>query len=116
KLGEEHAHKVFEYEKKQENILKERQHTFQEAFEEEVEQYKKHGLKNLRQRVSSNSSANSVSLEDIDLEEDASALDEFLGDEAADEARGKAEIQGSCETETSGTEVDNKVAENQSTN
>ncbi|GFT95826.1 dysbindin [Trichonephila clavipes] len=116
KLGEEHASRVLEYEKKQEVILKERQHTFQEAFEEEVQQYKKHGLKNLRQRVSSTSSANSVSLEDIDLEEDASALDEFLGNETVEETEEKAENQGSSETENRATEVDNKAAENQSTN
>ncbi|GBN73699.1 hypothetical protein AVEN_267025-1, partial [Araneus ventricosus] len=39
--------------------------------------------------VSSQSSAKSVSLEEIDLEEDGSALDEFLGDEAAEETEEK---------------------------
>ncbi|XP_071037915.1 dysbindin-like [Parasteatoda tepidariorum] len=81
KLGEEHAHKVFQHEKKQSAVLRERQNTFQEAFEEEIQQYKTHGIRELRKRVSSQSSANSVSLEDIELDEDASALDEFLGDE-----------------------------------
>lgn len=51
KLGEEHAHKVLQFEKKQEAILKERQNTFQEAFEEEIQQYKTHGIKELRKSM-----------------------------------------------------------------
>ncbi|GBN05310.1 hypothetical protein AVEN_67889-1 [Araneus ventricosus] len=112
KLGDEHAHRVQEFEKRQSAILKERQNTFQEVFEEEVKEYKKHGLKELRRRVSSQSSAKSVSLEEIDLEEDGSALDEFLGDEVAEETEEKAETQGSSETETSGTDAESKPVEN----
>ncbi|XP_055943222.1 dysbindin-like [Argiope bruennichi] len=111
KLGEEHAHRVQEFEKRQSLILKERQNTFQEVFEEEVKEYKKHGLKELRRRVSSNSSQKSVSLEEIDLEEDASALDEFLGDEVIEGTEEKAETQQSSETETSATDAESKLAE-----
>ncbi|XP_054710676.1 dysbindin-A-like [Uloborus diversus] len=107
KLGEVHAHKVFEYEKKQEAILKERQNTFQEVFEEEVQQYKTHG--ELRKRVSSTSSAEaSVSLEEIDLEEDASALNDFLGDVDANETAEKDKADGSSENDDEKAATENK--------
>ncbi|KAF8788080.1 Dysbindin like protein [Argiope bruennichi] len=77
KLGEEHAHRVQEFEKRQSLILKERQNTFQEVFEEEVKEYKKHGLKELRRK----------------------------GKEE------KAETQQSSETETSATDAESKLAE-----
>lgn len=84
KLGKEHAHKLFEHEKKQDAYLRERQNTFQEAFEEEIQQYKVHG--ELRKRISSTSSAEaSISLEDIDLGEDATVLDDFFDDENNEE-------------------------------
>ncbi|GIY13107.1 uncharacterized protein CDAR_420701 [Caerostris darwini] len=111
KLGEEHACRVLEYEKKQGEILKERQNTFQEVFEEELQQYKKHGIKELRKRVSSTSSAQSVSLEDIEIEDDASALDEFLGDEPVEENEEKF----TSENETSGTDAETKTAEKEVT-
>lgn len=102
KLGEEHALKVLQYEKKQEAILKERQNIFQEAFEEEIQEYKVHGIKELRKRISSTSSAEaSVSLEDIDLGDDVSALDEFLGEDTNEETvPNVTEEQESSENET----------------
>ncbi|GIX89973.1 dysbindin [Caerostris extrusa] len=106
KLGEEHACRVLEYEKKQGEILKERQNTFQEVFEEELQQYKKHGIKELRKN-----SAQSVSLEDIEIEDDASALDEFLGDEPVEENEEKF----TSENETSGTDAETKTAEKEVT-
>ncbi|KFM82686.1 Dysbindin, partial [Stegodyphus mimosarum] len=111
KLGEEHAHRVFEYEKKQEAVLRERQNTFQEAFEEELQQYKTHGIKELRKRVSSQSSATSVSLEEIDLEEDISALDDFLGEDNAEETNLKAEEQESSDNEpNNGANVETNIS------
>lgn len=90
KLNEEHSNKVYEFEKKQMAVLEERQHTFQEVFEEELQQYKAHGIKELRKRVSSSSSTEpTIPLENIDLDEDISALDTFLGEVTLDEISDK---------------------------
>ncbi|KAG8200302.1 hypothetical protein JTE90_028486 [Oedothorax gibbosus] len=116
KLGEEHAHRVLQYEKKQDAVLKERQHTFQEAFEEELQQYKTQGtegIRELRKRVSSTGSGKSVSLEEIELDDDASALDEFLGDDLPKETEVTDALQESSENENNGSSDDNRNVDNE---
>ena len=43
KLANEHAEKVLKHEQQQEKLLKERQETFAEAFNAELQEYKKTG-------------------------------------------------------------------------
>jgi hypothetical protein len=43
KLAKEHADKVLRHEQEQEKFLKERQDTFEEAFNEQLREYKKTG-------------------------------------------------------------------------
>lgn len=81
-LAMEHAKKVQEFETKHQSRLKERQEAFEEAFEEEMQHYKTHGH---IERIPSSASEASVPLEEIQLEGDSSALDEFLAEEATED-------------------------------
>ncbi|XP_011501786.1 PREDICTED: dysbindin protein homolog [Ceratosolen solmsi marchali] len=74
KLASEHAAKVLEYEQEQEKILKERQDTFEEAFKEQIKEYKQTGY---IPKISSNQHKG-PSLDEIVLESDSTDFDEFL--------------------------------------
>ncbi|KAK7866164.1 hypothetical protein R5R35_001391 [Gryllus longicercus] len=76
-LASEHSKKVFQHEIRQQQLLRERQDTFGQAFEDDVQQYKLSG------KVPGASKKRNVekelSLEEVTLEpEDPQALDEFL--------------------------------------
>jgi len=74
KLANEHSEKVLRHEKQQEKILKERQQTFGEAFNEEMNEYKKTGSV---PKTPSNIQKG-PSLEEIVLDADSADYDEFL--------------------------------------
>lgn len=95
KLAEEHAHNIAEFERRQKEILKERERTFKEAFEEDLQQYRQHGRV---ERVSSCSSADSqVLLENIELNQDSAELNDFLGDETGEETPAETKTEESSE-------------------
>jgi len=79
-LANAHAEKVLAFEAKHQKVLKERQETFKEAFEEEMQHYKIHGR---IERLPSKE--RQVSLEEIQLEDDPSSLNEFLAEEATED-------------------------------
>ncbi|XP_012270950.1 dysbindin protein homolog [Orussus abietinus] len=73
KLAEEHSNKVLQHEIKQQKTLRERQETFEEAFKQELEEYKNTGcllkLPALQQ---------GPSLDEIELETNSADFHEFL--------------------------------------
>ncbi|XP_015600756.1 dysbindin protein homolog isoform X2 [Cephus cinctus] len=72
KLAGKHSEKVLQHELKQQQILKERQETFEEAFKKELEEYKTTG-------IIPRTFQKGPSLEEVDLDvADSSDLDEFL--------------------------------------
>jgi hypothetical protein len=83
-LTNEHLLKMKEFDKEMSSQLKEKQAEYQEAFEQDLQQYKE-GNFVPRKTSSAASSAISTPLEGIDLEEDPFILEEFLLDE--DEAQ-----------------------------
>jgi len=79
KLAVEHTDKVHDFERQQQNILKERQEAFQKVFEEELNHYKTHGK--VETKVQNNSKQRIPSIEEIEIEtqkSDEEALEEFL--------------------------------------
>ncbi|XP_014206465.1 dysbindin protein homolog [Copidosoma floridanum] len=74
KLSNDHSIKVLRHEKQQEKILKERQHTFGEAFNEEMNEYKKTGSV----PKTPLNTQKGLSLEEIILDSDSADYDEFL--------------------------------------
>ncbi|XP_067006300.2 dysbindin [Anabrus simplex] len=78
RLATEHAQKVFQHEAQQQQLLRERQDTFGQAFEQDVEHYKKCG-KLPATSVPLRAVERGPSLEEVTLEpDDPQALDEFL--------------------------------------
>ncbi|XP_022907925.2 dysbindin protein homolog isoform X1 [Onthophagus taurus] len=75
-LASKHAQNVIEHELKQRQLLKERQQVFQEAFKRDLETYKSLGTIPKIEVTNNQASA----LEDIQLEVDKEALDQFLDD------------------------------------
>lgn len=78
-LAEEHSVRIQEFEQKQKVMQKERQEAFSDAFEEDMKQFKIHG-KIHKVEGEKEPKAASTSLEEVTLEDDPSALDEFLSD------------------------------------
>ncbi|CAG0914980.1 unnamed protein product [Notodromas monacha] len=76
-LAREHAENLRLQQEREEIALKERQAVFKQAFEEEIEDYKRSGR--LRQ-LDHSDHASRLKLEDVTVEEDTSALDSFLED------------------------------------
>ncbi|XP_033212677.1 dysbindin protein homolog [Belonocnema kinseyi] len=73
KLASEHSEKILKHELKQQRTLRERQATFEEAFKEELNQYKATGSIPKTSR-----STEGPSLDEIVLETDSSDFDAFL--------------------------------------
>lgn len=79
KLAAEHAQRIREHEARQEVALRERQETFEQAFKEDLQQYKESGT--LPGTISP-PGQKTTSLEEVILEpEDPAALDSFLEDD-----------------------------------
>ncbi|XP_065354042.1 dysbindin protein homolog [Cloeon dipterum] len=77
-LEKEHSEKLRKYEEHQTSILHERQEAFGKVFSEEMDEFKKSGhIPKLEIRGHFDKE---ISLEEVDLEADKSALDEFLQD------------------------------------
>ena len=82
-LAKEKARKEEEKRKKEEELLRERQRTFSEAFQSEIDQYKKQGIINkpINNPVSESSSAVSLSEVVVQVdEEEMRVLEKFLED------------------------------------
>jgi septal ring factor EnvC (AmiA/AmiB activator) len=83
KLALEHSHKVQEFEKHQQNILKERQEAFQAAFEDQLNLYKTQGKIDRKESFKEDNNQKRASIEEIVIETEKSeevALEEFLED------------------------------------
>ena len=81
RLAVEHTHRVQEYERQQQIVLKERQEAFQMAFEEELKRYKAHGRIERQEAIKKENAERSTSIEEVVIEaeqSDAAALEEFL--------------------------------------
>ncbi|KAL7301021.1 dysbindin protein homolog [Trichogramma pretiosum] len=74
KYANEHLEKVSRHERAQEKLLRERQNTFDEAFREEIKEYKKTGSV----PKTPTTSHKGPSLEEIVIEADSADFDEFL--------------------------------------
>ena len=83
-LAKEKARREEEKRKREEELLRERQKTFSEAFQSEIDQYKKQGVINkpINNPVSASSSAASLSEVVVEVnEEEMRMLEQFLEDE-----------------------------------
>nr|CAD7592227.1 unnamed protein product [Timema genevievae] len=79
KLAREHADKVLQYEMKQQRLLKERQATFQQAFNQDLHEFKQTGF--LPGSDSQRSVGRGPSLEEVTLDPgDLAELDNFLNE------------------------------------
>nr|CAD7460819.1 unnamed protein product [Timema tahoe] len=79
KLAREHADKVLQYEMKQQRMLKERQATFQQAFNQDLHEFKQTGF--LPGSDSQRSVGRGPSLEEVTLDPgDLAELDNFLNE------------------------------------
>ncbi|KAK3589110.1 hypothetical protein CHS0354_017452 [Potamilus streckersoni] len=78
-IAKEHVQKVQAFEKKHQTQLKERQVVFQEVFEHDIEQYKKHGK--IERLPSTPESEKKLDLEDFVPDDNDGALEEFFEDD-----------------------------------
>nr|XP_022342000.1 dysbindin protein homolog isoform X1 [Crassostrea virginica] len=78
-LAKDHMKAVQKLEKNKQKELKERQDTFQDAFDQDIDFYKTHGRLE-RLSVSSSDSGKKADLGDIVVDSDQNALDAFLQD------------------------------------
>ncbi|XP_071551878.1 dysbindin protein homolog isoform X2 [Panulirus ornatus] len=75
-----HQAKMVALEKHQENERKEREKVFSDQFSEDIKNYKELGQ--ITRRISSTEDDQGLKLEEVDLEQDTSELDNFLNDPA----------------------------------
>lgn len=78
-LARDHARKIHDLEKNKKNIQKEREEAFQDAFEDDLDYYKKYGRLVDKVSVSSSEGSKKMDIADVSFEEEDDALDEFLG-------------------------------------
>lgn len=108
KLAQEHSKKVQEFEMRQQQVLKERQEAFREAFEEEMQHYKIHGR--VERLSNTGNVGHSLGLEDVELENndvDQSALDAFLAEELSTGNKDEQEKDiNELDTDKDGPDID----------
>ncbi|ROT83008.1 dysbindin protein homolog [Penaeus vannamei] len=79
-LSVTHQAKMVALEQHQETQRKEREQVFSEQFTEDLKNYKERGV--VTRRISSSEDEQGLKLEEVDLEQDTSELDQFLNDPA----------------------------------
>lgn len=84
-LSAQHASKLERFEAQHQVAQKERQQTFNEAFQEEMQHYKMHGR--IERVVSVRSNDGNMKLEDVELEQEVDALDAFLATEVTEDTK-----------------------------
>ncbi|XP_063237312.1 dysbindin [Bacillus rossius redtenbacheri] len=80
-MAKEHSEKVIQHELKQQQVLKERQEIFEEAFIQDVEEFKTSG--SVPSKVETKGAGAPPSLEEVVLDPDLAELDDFLGETVA---------------------------------
>lgn len=79
-LKANHQTKMIVLEHKKENERKEREKVFSEKFSEDIKNYKEQG--HIKKRIPSAEEEAGLKLEEVDLEQDSSELDDFLNEPA----------------------------------
>lgn len=79
-LRANHQAKMIVLENKKENERKEREKVFSEKFSEDIKNYKEQG--HIKKRIPSTEEEAGLKLEEVDLEQDSSELDDFLNEPA----------------------------------
>ncbi|KAL3859364.1 hypothetical protein ACJMK2_009588 [Sinanodonta woodiana] len=109
-IAKEHVQKIQAFEKRHQSQLKERQVVFQEVFEHDLEQYKKHGR--IERLPSTPESEKKLDLEDFIPDDNDGALEEFFESDdvglSPDSGLGTTDLQKYQEKEDNSDEEEEK--------